>query len=240
IGDRSVFQIGGWGDITPEEFLYGSERLQDYARKNHLKHASWKLRQSEFPLESGPESEWGCEPGLSEQIENFCLAEGYQFVNLNLKHPEDISKLSFFTAKKMIEMDGNEPAGTQIECFSQFDCTSSFASSLLPLWLIFNTNDSANYLEKMMVQIPSNKPIFFSPLSTFSLTPDMAPWNRWEEIIKSEFVNIGTRKSHYPSDPKALLHWSDPLRNWVTQNPRPIKSRISAEDLVSIYSNLYK
>ncbi len=29
LGPRSVFQVGGWGGISPEEFLEGSERIRD-------------------------------------------------------------------------------------------------------------------------------------------------------------------------------------------------------------------
>lgn len=239
LGERSVFQIGGWGDISAEEFLTGSERLESFAKKNHLRESHWNLNNLNFPLENGPESEWGCENGLSEKIENFCDEEGYKFVLINLQHPNDFSRLALLASSLMIEKDGNVPAGSQIECFSQFDCTSAFRSSLLPLWLVFNTIDSAKYLQSMMKFLPAGKPVFFSPLSTFSITPDIAEWDMWEEILGKNFINFGARKSHYPSDPWALLHWNEPLRNWVNNNQQPVLSRLSADELFSLYKTMY-
>ena len=236
VGERSVFQIGGWGDITAQEFLNGSERLQRFSVENRQKFYGWALKEN-FPLETGPESEWGSEPGLSNALEKFCISEGYRFAKLHLSHPNDFSRLAFFAAKQMIEKDNREPAGTLIECFSQFDSTAALKSGLLPLWLIFNTVDNAAYLEEMAVNFPSQKPIFFSPLVTFSHTPDIANWDNWLKVINKQFINIGTRKSHYPSDASALVRWVDPLRKWVSEHEQPVKSRLSPEELQNLSRN---
>ena len=34
VGEKNVFQVGGWGDISAEEFLNGSERIKNIAIKN--------------------------------------------------------------------------------------------------------------------------------------------------------------------------------------------------------------
>src|SRR5450759_2841716 len=76
VGPRSVFQVGGWGGISAEEFLEGSDRIRIYAPRAGLKISDWKL--SGCPLEQGPESEWGSEPGLVEALESFCRREGFR------------------------------------------------------------------------------------------------------------------------------------------------------------------
>lgn len=231
VGERSVFQVGGWGDISATEFLEGSPRIIDYAKRTGLKTSKWTLDNKKWPLETGPESEWGCEPGLVEAVQVFCKKEGYRFVRISLPHPNDFSRLAFSAAAKILEKDGRSPSGTLIECFSQFDSVSAMQSGLLPLWLIFNTIDSVDYLREMSKSFPINKPIFFSALSTFSLTPDMAQWNAWSNAIGREFINIGARKSHYPSDARALIKWAEPLRDWTNKNTNPIMSRLTAEEL---------
>ncbi len=235
VGERSVFQVGGWGDISAQEFLEGSPRLTAYARQTGLKTDHWPLNAETFPLESGPESEWGCEPGLAEALERFCKNEGLRFIRLRFPHPNDFSRLAFSAAKKLLEKEGRAPAGTLVECFSQFDSTSALQSGLLPLWLIFNTVDSARYLKEMSPHFPTDKPVFFSPLSTFSLTPDMARWSDWTEALGRDFINIGTRPSHYPADARALVKWVEPLRDWVDQNRQPIQVRLTAEELAALH-----
>ncbi len=236
LGPRSVFQVGGWGDIPPEEFLESSPRIRAYARQAGLKFTDWRL--TAFPLEYGPESEWGSEPGLGEALEAFCAAEGYRFVRIPLPHPNDFSRLAFAAAAQLIEQDGRTPQGVSVECFSQFDSTAARRGSLLPLWLIFNTTDSARYLKEMSAQFPPGKPVFFSPLATFSITPDMAAWQDWEDAIGREFINTGARRSHYPADARAVLDAGRALREWVAAHPQPIQSVLSGETLAALAQGL--
>jgi len=230
VGPRSVFQVGGWGGISAEEFLEGSQRIREYATRAGLKITDWKLK--DYPLERGPESEWGSEPGLAEALEDFSKREGYRFVRIPLPHPNDFSRLAFATAQSLLDKEGRQPAGLLVEMFSQFDSNAAMQSGLLPLWLIFNTHDSLEYLKEMRPQFPAGKPVFFSPLATFSVTPDLVPWKDWEAALAGiEWTNIGTRPSHYPADARALVKWVEPLRKWVEENRKPITGRLEAEEL---------
>ncbi len=233
VGPRSVFQVGGWGGISAEEFLEGSDRIRIYARKAGLKFTDWKLK--DYPLERGPESEWGSEPGLDTALEAFCKREGYRFVRIPLPHPNDFSRLAFAAARRLLEKEGRQPAGVLVEMFSQFDANAARQAGLLPLWLIFNTHDSLEYLKEMRAQFPAGKPTFFSPLATFSVTPDLVPWKDWEAALADiEWANIGTRPSHYPADARALVKWVEPLRKWVEENRQPVTGRLEAEELQSL------
>ena len=233
LGPGSVFQVGGWGGIPPEEYLEGSQRIHAYAQQAGLKFTDWKLK--DYPLERGPESEWGSEPGLAEALEKFCKTEGFRFIRIPLPHPNDFSRLAFSTAWRLLEKEGRQPAGVVIEMFSQFDASAARQAGLLPLWLIFNTHDSLKYLKEMRPQFPAGKPVFFSPLATFSVTPDLVPWQEWESALEGlEWVNIGTRPSHYPADARALVKWAEPLRKWATENNNPLKSLLTAEELAQL------
>jgi hypothetical protein len=233
LGERSVFQVGGWGDISAEEFLSSGERITRYAHKTGLRYANWRL--TEYPLERGAESEWGSEAGLAEALEKFCADEGYRFVKIHLPHPNDFSRLAFGAAQKLLGKENRAAAGVSVECFSQFDSTSARLGGLLPLWLIFNTQDSARYLKSMSKYFPKDKPLFFSPLSTFSITPDIASMDEWRDALgRDDFINSGARESHYPADARALVNWVKPLRKWVEENNNPIIERLSAEELLEI------
>jgi hypothetical protein len=93
----------------------------------------------------------------------------------------------------------------------------------------------------MKSRFPSEKPVFFSPLSTFSLTPDIVPFQNWDAALNEfKWVNIGAKADHYPSDPRALIHWADPLRKWVQENPQPIQDTLTAEELLELSGSLGK
>jgi hypothetical protein len=198
-----------------------------------MKSADWKLK--EYPLERGPESEWGSEPGLAGALEAFCRFEGFRFVRIPLPHPNDFSRVAFAAAKKLLKKEGHPPAGVLVEMFSQFDAHAARQGGLLPLWLIYNTGDSLEYLKEMRTQFPAGKPVFFSPLSTFSLTPDLVPFEAWDAALAGfDWVNIGARKSHYPADARALVKWAAPLREWVAANQNPVTARLEAEELLEL------
>jgi hypothetical protein len=199
--------------------------------------SNWQL--PGYPLETGPESEWGTEPALGSALEKFCNNAGYQFVRVSLPNPEDFSCLAFYAVAEQLRKDGKEPAGLLIEMFSQFDAAAVLQCGLLPLWLIYNTWDSLRFLNSMRSQIQIGKPVFFSPLSTFSITPDLVPWQEWEKSLRGlEWHNIGARPSHYPADTTTLVDWAEPLRAWVDQHRNPIRSTLKAEELISLANRL--
>lgn len=242
VGERSVFQVGGWGGIPPEEFLEGSERLARYARSIGLKHSAWKL--PGYPLERGPESEWGCEPAFGAALEAFCRVEGYRFVRIALPAPHDFSRLAFLAAGRLLQAAGRAPTGALVETFTQFDATAARLGDLLPLWLVFNTQDSLAFLQAMTPHFPTGRPVFFSPLATFSRTPDLVPWPAWAAALDGlAWTNIGARPGHYPGDARALVDWAKPLRRWVAgqeglAHSHSGRGRISAEELQGLAAGL--
>lgn len=230
VGEQSFFQVGGWGDISAQEYIDGSPRLERYAQNIGLQDWIWRL--VDFPLEEGPESEWGAEAGLGEALEKFCMHNGYQYTPISLPEPHDFSRLAFRALEYLLQKEGREPVGTLIEMFSQFDPTAVIRSGMLPLWLVFNTQDSLDFLKTMRPELPSDKPIFFSPLATFTLTPDIVAFPEWGKALQGlNWQNIGARPSHYPADALALINWSAPLRAWVNQNTAPIQELLTPGEL---------
>jgi len=236
-GKKNVFQVGGWGDISDKDFIFGSSILDAFAKKEKLDYSHWML--DDYPLEDGPESEWGSEEGLGEAIDKFCQKEGFNFVKISYQDPNNFSKLAFFSKQKILENANLEPAGVAVEMFSQFDTSIIDHSRLLPLWLIFNTMDSSRFLESMTQYFPIDKPVFFSGLATFSVTPDLVPFSEWERVLNGfDMINIGARKSHYPADTLALLDWKKPLEKWAKENPSNFENHISAGELIKIANSI--
>lgn len=233
VGNRNYYQAGGWGGISAEEFYFGSERLTQYSTQEKLTSSSWRL--SEFDIESGPESEWGSEEGLAQSLEEFCLHEGYRFDRIRFEDPNDFSLLAFLAYQQFFEAQGIQPRGAVVEMFSQFDPTVVHQGGILPIWLIFNTEDSLEFMKRMLAQVSTDLPVFFSALSTFSKTPDMVNWQDWISALAGrQWVNAGARASHYPADTLALLDWKKPLLQFLGVSKITSQGRLTAQQVVSI------
>ena len=232
-GPRSVFQVGGWGDLSAGEFLSASDRLRQYAASAGMPCWDWRL--PDLPLERGPESEWGCEPGFGEALQAFCDRHGYPLLRIALPDPHDYSRLGYFARLSQLEASSLAPAGVQIETFSQYDPTAALKAGLLPLWLVFNTQASMNFLKAMRPHFPPGKPVFFSALATFSRTPDMVPFTGWQDALAGLDIQLsGARSSHYPADTRAVVDWAEPLRQWAADHPQPVPQPLPTEKLAAI------
>lgn len=241
VGLRNYFQAGGWGAISPEEFYFGSPRIAQYAQRECLATSIWKL--PDYEIETGPESEWGSESGLRETLQEFCAQEGYRFHPIQFDDPNQFSLLAFLAYQDFLAAQGISPTGAVVEMFSQFDANAVHAGNLLPIWLIFNTNDSLNFLRRMLPLVPAELPVFFSTLSTFSTTPDLVRWEEWEAALAGRrWILAGARPSHYPADAAALVDWYKPIREWAGQHGVLPHDRLSGEQLArladKIQSNL--
>lgn len=237
VGKRRYFQVGGWGDIQPDEYIEGSQRVRDYCKTQKIKQDAWRL--NDYPLDEGPESEWGSEPAFADDLEAFCKQNGYRFIRVALPKPEDYSKLAFRAIARQLELENRQPPGVLIEMFSQFDASAVIKSGLLPLWLIFNTRDSYKFLSDSLSEFPKDKPVFFSPLTTFSITPDIVPFSQWQSLLEGfDWVNIGTRASHYPADTWTLLDWQKPLHQWVNKHGQEIRVVLNPDSVLKIASSL--
>ncbi len=234
IHPRFVYQIGGWGGLSAREFIEGSQRIDDHlARRGSPHRGGWEL-EGQSPVVRF-ESEWGSEPGLDDALEGLARDQGFRFCRLSLSQPHDFSRLVFQAYKVLCEKGGLEPQGVAVEAFGQYDPVSVLRSSLLPLWLVFNTYDSLDFLKQSIPEFPTHKPVLFSGLVTMTQTPDMVPWEDWVKALEDlDWMNVGARSHRYPVDLAALWRGPEALRRWVRQNPAPIRASLEVEDLIEL------
>src|SRR5215208_5729567 len=90
VGERHVFQFGALGGARPDEFLHGSERVEDYLAGYGSHRKRWNPPE---PDGERPEAEWGFEPILREDIERFAREKGYRMRRVVFEEPEDLSPL---------------------------------------------------------------------------------------------------------------------------------------------------
>ncbi|MEQ9670574.1 hypothetical protein [Coleofasciculus sp. G2-EDA-02] len=73
VSDRHVFQFGGKGKLAPEEYFQESPEIAEFLRRRGSKHRCWNLPPADGRF---PESEWGFDPELREDVERFAQDHG--------------------------------------------------------------------------------------------------------------------------------------------------------------------
>jgi hypothetical protein len=216
LGDRLELQVGGWGGIPPEEFINGSERVDRFlAESGSIHRGGWKPAGLE--PEWKPESEWGSVPGLDRELEEFAAAGGFEYKHLRFDHPHKFSRLAFEAHHELYSRAGVEPRGVLIEMFTQYAPWITIERGLLPVWLIFNTRDSLDFLRAIRSHFPEGIPAYLSALVTLSRTPDMVAWDDWAAALNDmTWFSIGARREKYPEDLLALGSWVTRLARLTT------------------------
>ncbi len=180
IADNLIFQIGGLGGISPDTFLKEYPLL--------------------YPVEEGPESEWGTPTAFVEDTHQFASRHHIPLVNLSHPSLEPLSVLVYFLYTRLFSSQN-----ILIDCFTYIDPYTNRASRTPGLWLPFNCTDSYNFLTHFLEGL-SFQTIYLALVPSFARSPDTVPLKDWLHLLsahgKVHPLGISNR---YPSDPYAVF-----------------------------------
>ncbi|MFN2149654.1 MAG: hypothetical protein ACK2T2_14810, partial [Anaerolineales bacterium] len=109
---------------------------------------------------------------------------------------------------------------------------------LLPLWLVFNTHDSLEFLTRERRDFPEHLPVFLNALVTLSRTPDMVTWDEWAGALDGfDWRSIGARRDKYPEDLPALSLWLERLQGLSEPLDR-IPDALSVDELLTLAADI--
>ena len=207
VEDNITFQIGGLGGISPDEYLFGSERLRKWLHSQRSKVESWNLN-NEYSLETYPESEWGTVDYLEKETKEFANENGFKFFKIHITHPEKVSEIVFNLFTELLKKTNKEINSFFFDCFTAINPLFNLQTSSVPIWLPFNCEDSFQFAKRMIKKINSiktveNPKIFLTLVPSFTSTPDEVPLPRWISLLENISKNIsliGTSKKYYPYD----------------------------------------
>ncbi|MEW6493735.1 MAG: hypothetical protein AB1589_14680 [Cyanobacteriota bacterium] len=209
-GDRHLFQFGGKGELAPQEYFEHSQQVADFLKRRGSKHRHWNP-----PAPDGryPESEWGFEPALREDVEQFAREHGLRVRRIVFDFPQDLSPLVADLYRWWYEQRGLPSDRLFVESFTYLQPWWTLRLGLVPFWTIFNDQMSANRLE---IYLDSTKPydeIYMNLFSNGLESLGFASIERWRSILNQarkhgEF--IGVNEQQYPRDIASFVrHYTD-------------------------------
>lgn len=221
VGERHVFQFGALGGATVGEFLHGSERVEEYLARYGSHRRRWDPPE---PDGERPEAEWGFEPTLREDIERFARERGFRVRRILFEEPEDVSPLVADLYRWWYAERGLPTNRLLVESFILMEPWWALHTGSVPFWMVFNTQSSADRLERYLEGADLYDHIHLMLFSHGVESVGLVPIERWRSILRRArkhggFVGVDDRR--FPRDFATFVRYHTDLKKLPAGFPAP-------------------
>jgi hypothetical protein len=221
VGERHFFQTGGFGGVTPDEYINCGGRIEEFLKRERSTRSCWD---SPKPDSFQPEAEWGFQTSLREDVELFARENNYHVRRIAFTDPEDLSPLVADLYRWWYEQRGVQSNRLLVECFNIIEPWWALRIGAVPFWLVFNMEPSVSSLERYL---SSATPYDFIHLVLFSHGvegPGLVPLERWHSILRRATIEgkfLGVNEKKYPKDMAVFIRYDGELQKIPVRYPMP-------------------
>ncbi|MGG6265544.1 hypothetical protein ACQ4M3_06010 [Leptolyngbya sp. AN03gr2] len=221
VNDRHFFQFGGKGGLTPEEYFEDSPKVRDFLQRNGSTHQTWNP-----PAPDGwfPESEWGFEPALREDVEAFAQENGFRVRRIVLNYPQDMSPFVAEFYRWWYEQRGLPRNRLLVESFVYLQPWWTLQLGLVPFWTVFNDQTSADRLRNYLDSTQPYDEIYLTLFSNAMQSLGIASIEEWRGILdraRTQGQFLGVNEETYPSDMASFVRHHKELKKMKERYPMP-------------------
>ncbi len=221
VGERHVFQFGALGGATPEEFLSGSERVEDYLTRYGSHRRRWDPPE---PDGERPEAEWGFEPALREDVERFARERGYRVRRLVFEEPEDTSPLVADLYRWWYRQRRLLANRLLIESFILMEPHWALRTGSVPFWTEFNMEPSLerveDYLQRSEPYEEIHAMLFSHGVESVGL-PSVERWRAVTRRARKRGGFVGVDEEEFPRDYATFVRYHTELKKMPARYPMP-------------------
>lgn len=227
VEERHYFQFGGLGGTTIEEYINGSDSVKHFLKEVGSKHEKWDCPP---PTEDMPESEWGFEPTLKEDLLQLAQNHGFEVRSVVFDEPEALGPFVADLYRSWYKERGITYNQLLVGTFFLIDPYWTLKTGSVPFWLAFNGKPSADFLKKYLEETEAYENIYLLPFSHGIRGMGLASEEYLKSILslarnKGEF--IGAQPGKYPFDFGIYARFEKDLRKKVpTRIPESERLRI--------------
>jgi hypothetical protein len=221
IGDRHVFQFGAIGGMPPDEYRDGSPRLAAYLRRNGARVTRWQPPPADG---DSPEAEWGFDPGLWADIEDFARRHGYRTVRLGFGEPEDLSPVTADVYRQWYRHLGRPADRLLIDSFMLLDPFWTLRAGAVPYWTAFPVQPSVEALNRYLDGAEPYDHLHLGLFCHGVESVGMATVEQWRDVLRRATISgsfAGVSPHRYPSDPRTFFEFQAALRKIRPWHPLP-------------------
>ncbi len=221
VGERHIFQHGAPGGATPEEYLHGGERVANYLGRYGSRRLRWE---SPEPDGESREAEWGFEPALREDVERFARERGYAVRRIVFEEPEAFSPLVADLYRWWYEERRIRANRLLVESFILMEPYWALRTGSVPYWAMFNTEPSADRLERYLDGAEPYDHIHMMLFSHGTDSIGLAPIERWRALLdlareQGGFVGVDERR--FPRDLATFVRYYTRAKRIPARYPIP-------------------
>jgi hypothetical protein len=230
VQSRHVFQFGGMGAVTPDEYHHGSERIAEFLERYGSGIRAWDPPE---PDGDYPEGEWGFDQKLAEDVELFARGAGYHVRRITFEEPEDVSPLIADLHRWWYAQMGHAADRLLVETFLLMEPYWTLRTRSVPLWLKFTTDISADRLERYLDEALPFNHIDLMLFQHGVRSAGLVPVERWRRLISharrsARFVAL--RPERHPSSISTYIRYLDSLKRIPERHPLPAPLRLAEVD----------
>lgn len=223
IAERHYFQSGAVGGISPEEFIKGSDSVENFVASQRpfptkvADSALGKKHRTDWnappPNCEVPEAEWGYSERLTDDIVSFAKAHGFHVKYLDYNHPEGPSPLVADVYREWQKQLNRPTDSILVESFILSEPWLSIRYNLTPYWTVFSVRPSLerlrNYLEICDRTDISFRRGFMFLFCSGVHSVGLAEIEKWKAVLKKHFgqdadqndlLLLGTDERVFPKD----------------------------------------
>jgi hypothetical protein len=229
VSDRHFFQFGALGGATPEEFLYGSQRVTEYLQRYNSPHQRWEAPP---PDGDSPEAEWGFEPSLQQDVENFAHQNDYHIRRIIFKEPEHLSPFVAELYRWWYKKRGIMSNRLFVESFILLEPMWSLRTGSVPFWMKFNMQPSLDWIQQYLKETDPYDEIYMILFSHGVDAAGLPTIEQWREVFKyarkhGDFVGI---VEDFPRNFPALIQYNTELQRLIKAR-YPLPGALSLTEL---------
>lgn len=221
VSDRHSFQVGGKGALSPEDYFQPSAEITHFLQKYGSKHQFWNP-----PAPDGwiPESEWGFEPALRQDVEQFAAEHGFQIRRIAFDYPQDLSPLVADLYRWWYQLRNLPDDRLLVESFVYLQPWWALRLGLVPFWTVFNDRMSADRLNHYLSTTAPYDEIYMTLFSNGLQAVGQASIDYWRSILaharlRGQFIGVNQRQ--YPGDLSSFTRHYTELKKLPKRCPIP-------------------
>ena len=231
LGDRHYFQFGAEGGLEQREYFEGSDRVTDYLARHGVDKQSWS---PPAPTTTVPEAEWGFEPSLLPDIEDYASRRGRHLVRLAFDDPQHLSPAVAEFHRFWYRQRGIDAERLLVDCFLLTDPYLTQRTGSVPYWLVFPTAPAAASLGEYLERTQPYREILLGLFSHGTESAGLATLDSWREILsraRKAGRFIGMKPERFPMDFGVFARFHRELRRLPQRYP--MDATASLDDFLS-------